>query len=393
MGGSKIPIHAYVDESGNTGKNIFDKDQPDFFTAALVSKGDFDARYGARIRAIAQNAGATAIHANELGLGGLEKIARDLYLLLEESGAHFFLSRVEKKYLLATKMFDVLFDSGENAAIAWHNYNIRPLKIMLAFKLAAVIDEEIARDFWKGLLQPKEEDARKMLPGVCKALKARLHILPDKRSKEVLGEGLDWVIKHPDAIHLLTEQKTAKQGHFPNLVAFANLLDGLQKFSRLWKKKVARITRDEQNEFGNMLQTWHKMFSNAAPDIIEWAGEKYSIQMAPGSQFVIKSDHESPGIQMADVALWLYGQMLKGKDLPPGCASILNLMLKRGWHNDFSFDGVEKQMMEKWGEVFFGPMPQEKLDDAKKMLEYAEARRLESMKQFELDGELPFMRG
>ncbi len=40
MGESKIPIYAYVDESGNTGKNIFDTDQPDFFTAALVSKGD-----------------------------------------------------------------------------------------------------------------------------------------------------------------------------------------------------------------------------------------------------------------------------------------------------------------------------------------------------------------
>ena len=33
-----------------------------------------------------------------------------------------------KRYLLAVKMFDVLFDSGENAAVAWHNYNLRPLK-------------------------------------------------------------------------------------------------------------------------------------------------------------------------------------------------------------------------------------------------------------------------
>ncbi|WP_247493130.1 hypothetical protein, partial [Bradyrhizobium sp. 142] len=36
MGASKIPIYVYVDESGNTGKNIFDEAQPDFFTAALV---------------------------------------------------------------------------------------------------------------------------------------------------------------------------------------------------------------------------------------------------------------------------------------------------------------------------------------------------------------------
>jgi hypothetical protein len=207
MGQSKIPIYAYIDESGNTGKNIFDPAQPNYYTAAVVSKGDFDAAYGERIKAIAQKVGATAIHANELGLGRLEVVAGDLYALLKASNAHFFVSRVEKTYLLATKMFDVLFDSGENAAVAWHTYNVRPLKIMLAFKLAAVIDNEIAREFWKCLLLPNEEASRKMLPAICDALKARLTILPDERSRQVLGDGLDWIIKHPESIHFATEQR------------------------------------------------------------------------------------------------------------------------------------------------------------------------------------------
>jgi hypothetical protein len=392
MGESKVPIYAYVDESGNTGKNIFDQAQPDYYTAALVNKGDFDAIYGERIKAIARKVGAEAIHANDLGLGRLEEIASDLYALLKASNAHFFVSRVEKAYLLATKMFDVLFDSGENAAVAWHNYNFRPLKIMLAFKLAAVIDDEIAREFWKCLLLPNEEESRKMLPTICKALKAQLSILPDQRSRTVLGDGLDWIIKHPESIHFTTEQKIAKQGHFPNLVAFTNLLQGLQDFSQRWKKKIARITHDEQNEFGRMLQSSHAMFSNAAPDVIEWAGETYSLQMAPGSQFVIKADDESAGIQMADLALWLYAQSLKGRDLPPGCASILNLVLERGWHNDFSFSGVHDSMMEKWGEVFFGPIDPEKLEAAQEMLEQAEKRRLASMAQYEKDRLPPFMR-
>jgi hypothetical protein len=392
MGESKIPIFAYVDESGNTGKNIFDEAQPDFFTAAVVTKGDFDAVWGERVRAIAQKVGAEAVHANELGLGRLEEIASALYELLKASGAHFFLSRVEKRYLLATKMFDVLFDSGENAAVAWHNYNFRPLKIMLAFKLAAVIDGDIAREFWNSLLLPNEEASRKRLPAICEALKARLHILPDERSRQVLDDGFNWIIKHPESIHFAAEQKIAKQGHFPNLVAFANLLQGLQNFSERWKKKIARVTHDEQSEFGRMLETWHAMFSNAAPEVIEWAGESYSLQMAPGSQFVISTDDESPGIQMADVALWLYGQALKGKDIPPNCTKILNLVLKRGWHNDFSFAGVEQSMMEKWGDVFFGPIEPEKLEAGKKMIEDAEKRRLASMAQYESDGLPPFMR-
>jgi hypothetical protein len=250
----------------------------------------------------------------------------------------------------------------------------------------------LAREFWKCLLLPSEEDSRKLLPAICEALKARLPILPDERSQTVLGDGLDWIIKHPESIHLATEQKIAKQGHFPNLVAFTNLLHGLQHFSKLWKKKIARITHDEQNEFGRMLQSSHEMLSNAAPDVIEWGDESFSLQMAPGSQFVIKSDVESTGIQMADVALWLYGQSLKGRDIPPACASILKLVLERRWHSDFSFDGVHDYMMEKWGDVFFGPMEPEKLEAGKKMVEEAEKRRLASMTQYEADGLPPFMR-
>src|SRR5215212_5325112 len=90
MGQSKIPIYAYVDESGNTGRNIFDPSQPDYYTAALLNKGNFDSCYSDRIGIIAGKIGATSIHANELGLSRLETIAPDLFELL--SGATLIFS-------------------------------------------------------------------------------------------------------------------------------------------------------------------------------------------------------------------------------------------------------------------------------------------------------------
>lgn len=392
MGEARTPLFAYVDESGNTGRNIFDTAQPDYYTAALVSRGDFDRNYGDKVRAIAGKVGATAIHATELGLGRLETIADDLLRLLHRAGATFFVSRVEKKYLLATKMFDTLFDSGENAAVPWHAYNLKPLKIIGAFKLAGVITDDIARDFWKCLLMPKEADARAALPPICEAIKARLDILPDARSRELLGQGLDWIIAHPECVQFATEQKLAKQGHFPNLVAFANLLEGLQSMSSRLNKKIASIIHDEQNEFGRTLSSWHGLFSNASPDVIEWAGERYSLQRAPGSLFVMKPDDQSAGIQMADVALWLYGQWLKGKDLPENCERLLLFILANGWHNDFSFKGVEHSLLNQFGEVMFGDMPEEKLEAGRALVKMSEERRVASMEQYEIDGLPPFMR-
>jgi hypothetical protein len=392
MGEAKIPFYAYVDESGNSGKNIFDPAQPDYFTAALINKGRFDLRYTEHVKAIAAKVGSTSIHANRLGLSRLEQIADDLGELLLSAGSHFFLCRVEKRYLLASKTFDVLFDSGENAAIAWHNYNFRMSRVILAFKLAHITDDEIAHKFWNCLLMLRERDARAAIPAVCESLKARLHLLPDQRSRDVLGEGLDWIIKHPDCVQFATEQKIVKKGHLPNLVAFTNLLKGLEEISARSRKRVACITHDEQTEFRKTFEFSHELFSNASSEVIEWAGERYSLRCVAGSRFEMRRDDESVGIQMADVALGLYGQALKGKDIPRNCGRLLLLMLSRGWHNDFSFGGVEKQLLENYGDVLFGPIEPERLEAAQRMLAIAEERRRLSMEQYEVDGLPPFMR-
>ncbi len=392
LGQSKIPFFVYVDESGNTGKNIFDASQPDYYTAALITKGRFDEVYGVHIREIAAKVGATCIHANELGLGRIETIAADLCVLLTRADVKFFVARVEKKYLLATKVFDVLFDSGENAAVAWHSYNFKLSKITLAFKLGHILDDAIAREFWRCLLLTRPQDVRDALPTICRSIKDRLYLLPDERSREVLGEGLDWVIRFPGCVQFVTEQKLAKSGHFPNLVGFSILLEGLQTLSKNYHRKVDVVIHDEQSEFGRSLRAMHSMFSNALPDVIEWVDASYSLQRLPGSRFEMKHDHDSAGIQIADVALWLYGQYLKGKTIPPQSSRLLTLILERGWHNDFSFEGVESSILREYGHIMFDPISPEQEETSRRMLIMAEERRRLSMDEYETNELPPFMR-
>ena len=393
MGQSKIPLYAYVDESGNTGHNLFDEKQPNFFTAALVTKGDFDRVYSNSVRAIAREVGFDALHGKELGLRRLEQISESLLSLLHRSKAVFFVSRVEKKYLLATKLFDSLFDSGENAAIAWHHYNVRPLRIILAFKMAFIVDTETAKAFWKCILEPNEKKAYQMLPDICARLRANVGMLPDEKSRHVLGEALDWAQSHPESIQIHTDRKSSRQGHFPNMVAFANLLDGLETYSKTFRKKVARITHDQQSEFEKTLAMWHEMYSNASSEEIHWAGETYSLQKVVGSEFDVKEDTDSPGIQVADVVLWLYSKFHKGKSLPPGCSAILDYVFSNGWENDFSFAGVEKTLIERFGPMLSQPLTEEQEANAKEMIAKAEENRQRSMEQYEIDKLPPFMRG
>ena len=176
---------------------------------------------------------------------GLKPWRPTYWTCFKRAKAHFFVSRVEKRYLLASKVFDTLFDSGENAAVAWHHYNLRALRIMLVFKLAATIDEDTARLFWQCLLEPEEEAALKTLPGVCDALQRNLDEVPDARSRQLLTDGLESAKQHPESIQIHTDRKIARKGHFPNMVAFTNLLDGLEDHSKRFKRPVARITHDK----------------------------------------------------------------------------------------------------------------------------------------------------
>lgn len=392
MGESKIPIYAFIDETGNTGHNLFDEAQPDFFTAALITKGDFDVYHREAALALTNKLGVESLHGKELGLGKIESIAGDFLSLLRRSKADFFVSRVEKRYLLASKMFDSLFDSGENAAVSWFHYNARPFRIILAFKLAATADLEIGKLFWQCILEPNEKKAYEMLPGICARLHGNLLRVPDARSREILGEGLEWARLHPEAIQIHTDRKLSRQGHFPNLVAFTNLLEGLEIYSKERKKRVARITHDRQSEFEKCLQMWHELFSNASPGEFRWVGEAYTFQRVAGSEFEVKESGLSPGIQVADVVLWLYAQFHKGKELPPKCSALIEYVLSNGWHNDFSFEGVEQSLIAKFGSVLSTPLNPEQEESARALMAEAERRRQESMDEYKRDRIPPFMR-
>lgn len=156
-------MYAYVDETGNTGNRIFDPEQPVFTTAAMITKTNFDMARRRDIAALAKKLGVTALHANELGTARIELIAPRLLGVLKKSDARFFVSRLEKRYLAAAKVYDTYFDQGENPAVPWNMYWVRSLRIMMMFKLATfVITEEAAQVTWDCVTATKEARSKEL---------------------------------------------------------------------------------------------------------------------------------------------------------------------------------------------------------------------------------------
>lgn len=377
---------AYVDESGNTGNKLFDNNQPVLLAAAMATKTNFDLVYRNDVAAIASKAGARALHANELGVGRIEPIARDLRKLIRAADAKFVISRIEKRYLAAAKIYDTYFDQGENRAVPWHIYWVKELKLMMTFKLASyVITEPIAQTVWECLTAKSEFTSKKKFIEGATALLERSQLLPDARSRQIVSEALKWAIDNPDNFSTHMRDNVSRQGHSPNFVAFDLVMDGLEKFSKSWRRPIREIIHDEQSEFQKMLQEWHAIWSgpnlrDAEPFALP-GGEAHSLSRGAGSNFRVSSEDHSAGLQVIDTVLWLFKRAQDGKELGSDCQALLDQVYKRGFQHDFSFNGVGYDMDARLAQLYSTPLSAEQQAKSKEMLTDFEARRNQQMQE------------
>jgi hypothetical protein len=99
----------------------------------------------------------------------------------------------------------------------------------MLFKLAHyVLDRDVVKLFWDALMHKNSRRALELFVEACKAILARAENLPDVRSRELVAQAFTWAIENYEHITVHTETKLARYGHMPNLVAFMNLLDGME---------------------------------------------------------------------------------------------------------------------------------------------------------------------
>lgn len=379
-------MFAYVDETGNTGGRLLDDDQPLFITAALLTRSDFDKRFGGEVKAIAASIGVEEIHANQLGIAKIEELGSAILKVVRKAGPSFFLARVEKKYVITSKIFDTIFDCFENKAVPWQVYNIRPLRMMMVFKLAAILDDDLAQQFWDALLEKNEVKARESMAAFCKALKGNVPNVVDQRSRDIINDALDWVVLNPEGLDFVHQTKIGRKGHMPNMVGFGNLLAGIERQSGIWGRPVEVIKHDRQHEFAPALKFWHEMYSNALPGAVNVPfGEKLVLRKVFGSQLEIASARESAGIQIIDVILWLFARTLRGDVLPEKCQALLDYVYSRAYQDDFSFVGVGSATEAALEDIYAQPLSADALERAREFQIESEERRLAAIENYAME--------
>ena len=133
----------YVDESGHTGTNLFDANQPFLYYGIISARVNLDVLAKPYIEKARARHGVERLHANELGMGGLVECAGPLCGLQKKYKPTFDMYRVAKADHAIISFFDQVFDQGLNPAMTWSGY-WTPMRYVLLLKLASLFDEDLA---------------------------------------------------------------------------------------------------------------------------------------------------------------------------------------------------------------------------------------------------------
>lgn len=348
----------HVDESGNTGNQLFDKNQPILTYGVLSSTLNVDALGKQWFKDITKKLDIDCLHANHLGVNKLTEISRELYLLQDKFKFSFDYYFIEKRALAVVCFFDAIFDAGINPAVRWDTY-WTPMRYLIILKLAAILDDNILKKTWDlctcKYIENKEDDIIQTLTEII-SITEKSFI--DVRSKEIIINALRFAIANPFALDLgQPDEKIIS----PNAVGFQFVASSISRRLKLKnRKKALSIIVDMQTQFNKaQIETYRNasLISDGMKKATQEDRNKYlnhplfaTIEKGDlinkniiNSNLRISKSQESIGLQIVDIYLWITNRILLKKELSTELNIIGSLVLKNSFVDGISFSGMENR--------------------------------------------------
>lgn len=358
----------HIDESGNSGNNLFDQNQPVLSYGVLSSRWDVDIHAEKERREILKRVGGDSLHANQVREIGLRKIAdlmADLHGQFEFRFDYYF---VHKPSFAIVTFFNAVFDAGINPAMKWDWY-WTPLRFPLLGVLESLLDEELQRESWRLCLVAQanigreSESIRTLLNRVLQNLE-RSHA--PSRLREILADALRYGVKNPGDMDFGIYSPTALS---PNTIGFQFVLTAIAYRQKIQQQKALCITVDRQTQFnGAQVRTYEIQSKLSAAlrgngdDRVKYLAHPFLegargdtetlIAHFPEEQLTIQDSARSFGLQITDTYLWLLNRYMKTGEVVAGFEAILESVLVNGM-----IDGISMAAMQARWSAFERELP------------------------------------
>jgi hypothetical protein len=325
-------MYFYVDESGNTGNNLFDLEQPSLFYGLISSPKNLDVVLERPLSTLREKLGVKRLHANELGNKGLVTIVDEVIDLQKRHDIRFDMYKIVKQDQAAICFFDQVFDSAMNKAVPWSSY-WTPLRYVLLLKVAHLFDVDTLKKAWAARIELNDQKSIRLLVEVCQTLRARVDYLPDKRSREVIADALVWAEKYPEKIEYNAYAKEGVLQISPNLIGFQQVMAGIARKTISTGKEAKAIVIDQQCEFNKAQKSLADKYGSfrgiefsRPPGMPE---PDYSGMPQISPSFV--PGEKSSGLEIVDIYLWTTKRYMELKPL----ASPLHQLLYNQRHRPY----------------------------------------------------------
>jgi len=299
-------MFVFIDESGNSGQNMADKDSPFFYHLALLSKYNIDLDLNGRIKKLLKSHSLDELHGAESS-NLLDELSPTILQELKDNNASFYYAEVEKSYLAYAKLYDTLFDNEENLGARWSAYQLRPLRLMLLCNFIGIVDEAVAIDFYKNcLIARSQQQANDYLIRTCKLILSETYKLKDSRTKQIIEDALNGAKNFSSDITMFEKSKQDRWRHLPHIVSFLPMLNAISVYSRKHNSKVQRIIHDEQEQVQHVITEMYSIAAQAGARGVVWdLRENLDFKRIPEKSFEMKDSENSYGIQLTDICLYL----------------------------------------------------------------------------------------
>lgn len=367
-------MYFYVDESGQTGLNLFDESQPFLYYGVLRSKLNLDILAEKDLKPLRKRLGVDRLHAAELGNGRLVEIADDLDKIKKKYNLGFDLHRVAKADHALISFFDQVFDQGMNPAVPWSAY-WTPLRYVLLIKVAYLFDEDTLKKAWGARTSVNDKYANDLLIEVCETILSRVSNIPDARSREILTDSLSWAINNVKDLSYNVYTKKDTLQISPNLVGFQSVMHGIASRLKKSECKAKKVIVDRQSQF-NAAQEWIANFYHETREVPWVMGPglpEMNLTHMPTVPISCTAGADSAGLELVDIYIWTFKRHMENKALANELAPIINGQLHRGSYNEISINAI----MNRWGK-WFQELPEpseEQLGKAKEMIFKQEEQR------------------
>lgn len=372
-------MYFYVDESGNTGLNLFDSTQPDLFYGMLSSRVNLDVLVEPHLRVLRQRLGVERLHAKDLGIGPISSIAPALLELVEKYDIRFSLYKLVKIDYAVIQFFDQVFDQGLNPAVGWTTY-WTPMRYVMLLKLASLFDEDLAKLAWAARTERQSSKSEDQLREVCTVLLGRVGTLPDQRSRELITDTLNWAIANTSEIEYNANRKDMQLAISPNLIGFQFVLFGVVSRLKSAKAKLQTLCVDQQQQFNGAQSELAEYYAKATGQVFPLGPglPELDLRGMPTQGPSFKSSGSSAGLELVDLILWMF-KRIEDCAQDPAISALMRKLMKRGQYDELSLEKVA----ERWEPVFSSlldrPLTAVDMERAQAMMALHEERRIRGM--------------